>query len=283
MQSGLGVVSDLSAPVASGWINLASGMKGCERIEAFFSGPAYQPHRHDTYAIGRTISGVQRFQYRGEGSAGLPGTVMVLYPDELHDGQAGTEDGFHYQMIYLDPLLVQNALGHGHSLPFIAGGVTSHPQLLNAIDRIFAHISEPLETLQYDDAVYDISVALKAAAPTTNRRALSAPDYRATDTARDYLLHSSDQLISLEQLEMLTGQDRWKLSRDFRRVFGTSPYRYLILRRLDRAKARITAGQPLVQVALDTGFADQAHLTRHFRGAFGMTPAQWRKMTLKTR
>ncbi|KXG86151.1 AraC family transcriptional regulator [Agrobacterium bohemicum] len=258
-------------------------MEGCERIEAFFSGPAYQPHRHDTYAIGRTISGVQRFQYRGEGSAGVPGTVMVLYPDELHDGQAGTEDGFHYQMIYLDPLLVQNALGHGHALPFIPAGVTSNPQLLKAIDRIFAHISEPLETLQFDDAIYEIAAGLKAAGPPSGRRGISLPDYHAADKARDYLRHSNGQVVSLEQLETLTGQDRWKLSRDFRTVFGTSPYRYLTLRRLDHAKARIVEGQSLVQVALDVGFADQAHLTRHFRNTFGMTPAQWRKMTLTQR
>ncbi|WP_320198461.1 helix-turn-helix domain-containing protein [Agrobacterium sp. rho-13.3] len=276
----MGIVEDLSTRVASGWINLASGMEGCERIEAFFSGPAYQPHRHDTYAIGRTLSGVQRFQYRGQASAGVPGTVIVLHPDELHDGQAGTEDGFHYQMIYLDPLLVQQALGYGHALPFIPQGVSRDPRLLAAIDRIVGHISEPMETLQYDDAVFDIAKALQAAAPPTGRRKISLPDYQAADKARDYLRHSEGQVVSLEQLEALTGRDRWKLSRDFRAVFGTSPYRYLTLRRLDRAKAQIIDGRPLVQVALDAGFADQAHLTRHFRNSFGMTPAQWRKMTL---
>jgi AraC-like DNA-binding protein len=278
LDAGAGTVEDTSTNAACGWINLASGMDGCERIEAFFSGQAYEPHRHDTYAIGCTISGIQRFHYRGQVSDGVPGTAIILHPDELHDGQAGTEDGFHYRMIYLDPALVQQAIGGRRSLPFIPGGVSDDPRLLKAIDGMVAHMSEPMERLQYDDAVYDLAHALQAADPRSGAPYIATPDYRAADRARAYILHSEGEPISLEQLEQITGQNRWKLSRDFRTVFGTSPYRYLTLRRLDRAKAEIVKGMPLVQAALDAGFADQAHLTRHFRSAFGITPARWRKL-----
>jgi AraC-like DNA-binding protein len=278
LDAGAGAVEELSAGVAAGWISLASGMDGCERIEAFFSGQAYEPHRHDTYAIGRTISGVQRFHYRGQVSDGFPGNAIVLHPDELHDGQAGTEDGFHYRMIYLDPALVQKALGGCRSLPFIAGGVSDDPRLLKAIDGIVAHMSEPMEALQYDDAVFDLAHALQAAASPSGARNFAPLDYRAADTAREFIRDVAGEAVSLAQLERVTGRDRWKLSRDFRALFGTSPYRYLILRRLDRAKVAIIEGQPLVQAALDAGFADQAHFTRHFRNAFGMTPARWRKL-----
>lgn len=279
MDAGAGVIEDVSASLTANWINLASGMEGCERIEAFFSGQAYQPHRHDTYAIGRTISGVQRFHYRGQVSAGTPGTAIVLHPDELHDGQAGTEDGFHYRMIYLDPALVQQALGGCRALPFIREGVTDHPGLLKAIDGMVAHMSEPMEALQYDDAVYDLAHALQAAEGGLGTRSVALSDYRAADTAREYIRYSGGMPVSLERLEQVTGQDKWKLSRDFRAVFGTSPYRYLVLRRLDRAKAAIIAGRSLVQAALDAGFADQAHFTRHFRSAFGITPARWRRLS----
>jgi DNA-binding NarL/FixJ family response regulator len=37
-----------------------------ERFEAFFSGVSFDPHRHDTYAIGRTLAGVHCFNYRGD-------------------------------------------------------------------------------------------------------------------------------------------------------------------------------------------------------------------------
>jgi hypothetical protein len=42
---------------------------GIERLEAYFAGHGYDPHRHDTYAIGVTLSGVQLFDYRGHDGA----------------------------------------------------------------------------------------------------------------------------------------------------------------------------------------------------------------------
>jgi AraC-like DNA-binding protein len=60
---------------------------------------------------------------------------------------------------------------------------------------------------------------------------------------------------------------------------GTSPYRYSLLRRLDTARAQIARGRPLVDVALDLGFADQAHFTRRFTATFGITPGEYRRLT----
>jgi hypothetical protein len=46
-----------------------------ERIEAWFAGHGYAPHRHDTYSIGRTLSGVQSFHYKGTLRHGMPGDI----------------------------------------------------------------------------------------------------------------------------------------------------------------------------------------------------------------
>lgn len=43
------------------WILRAAPCGHVERIEAYFGGHGYDMHRHDTYAIGRTLSGVQSF------------------------------------------------------------------------------------------------------------------------------------------------------------------------------------------------------------------------------
>jgi len=56
---------------------------------------------------------------------------------------------------------------------------------------------------------------------------------------------------------------------------GTSPYRYLLMRRLGYAREQIARRRPLVEVAFDAGFADQAHFTRMFKAAFGITPARY--------
>jgi len=71
---------------------------------------------------------------------------------------------------------------------------------------------------------------------------------------------------------------RWSLSRDFRLLFGTSPYRYLTMRRLDLVRSLLIQGQSLVSAALIAGFTDQSHMTRQFSKTYGLSPARWMKM-----
>jgi AraC family transcriptional regulator len=67
-------------------------------------------------------------------------------------------------------------------------------------------------------------------------------------------------------------------SRSFRSSFGTSPHRYLILRRVEIAKTLLTeTNNSLVEIAAQTGFSDQAALTRTFAAIVGTTPAKWRR------
>ena len=80
------------------------------------------------------------------------------------------------------------------------------------------------------------------------------------------------------ELEAVTGLARYALARHFRACLGTSPYRYLVMRRLDRARALIASGSPLCDAALAAGFADQSHLTRHFKRAYGLAPGRWRAL-----
>lgn len=47
------------------WLRYAPAAPGIGRLEAYFTGHAYDDHRHDTYALGLTLSGVQSFDYRG--------------------------------------------------------------------------------------------------------------------------------------------------------------------------------------------------------------------------
>ena len=50
------------------------------------------------------------------------------------------------------------------------------------------------------------------------------------------------------------------------------------MRRLDLARTWIHQERPLVEIAYDAGFADQAHFTRTFKSAFGLTPARYRAL-----
>src|SRR5204863_3611037 len=120
-----------------------------------------------------------------------------------------------------------------------------------------------LEDLQRDAIVLDLAEALAAADRSMRRSALGSQDIRAVRRAREVL--DADDDVNSAALEAVTGVTRYALARHFRACLGTSPYRYLLMRRLDRARALIRAGVPLVDTALRCGFADQSHMTRHFK------------------
>ncbi len=50
------------------------------------------------------------------------------------------------------------------------------------------------------------------------------------------------------------------------------------MRRLDFARSRLRGGTPLADLALAAGFADQAHFTRMFKSAYGMTPGRYARL-----
>lgn len=261
------------------WIKIAPPSAKIERIEAYFSSHGYEPHRHDTYAIGRTLSGVQSFNYRGSKRHSLPGNIMVLHPDEIHDGEAGTLDGFQYRMIYLEPALIQKILG-GRPLPFIVGGITTDPRLFAATEPLLTAVENSFEMLEEEDALYDLAQTLSTlGGQNFHRRAF---DYKAAEIARQYIHSKFSHNITLDELSLISGRDRWSLSRDFRALFGTSPYRYVTMRRLEYSRRLMGTGLSLADVAVESGFSDQSHMTRQFIKTLGISPGRWLKIINKS-
>lgn len=254
---------------------------GVELFEAWLHGSGYRKHRHDTYAISLTRRGVLTFDYRGTGEFSLPGQVVVLHPDEPHDGHAGTDDGFGYRQLYLDPALIFDAVrvivGRPCPLPFVRDPVVTNPTLADAVTTAFASEREPLAI---DSLVTQVAEGLlQADASCTQIPVQQRLDVAAIERARQFLDTEKTRVVSSEELEVVTGLSRYDLARQFRLLCGTSPYRYLLMRRLDYAREQMALRRSLSDIAFDAGFADQAHFTRTFKAALGLTPTHWRAAT----
>ena len=148
-------------------ISIGRGCEGIERLEAQFRSRAFSPHRHDSYAIGITLSGVQTFHYRGEARHCLPGQCHILHPDEWHDGAPGNDEGFAYRIVYIDPSLIQAALERSGA-PFRArSGDRSHRCTEAGDDRAW-HLDAPIDDtsrVEITTVVTELLLANRAAAP----------------------------------------------------------------------------------------------------------------------
>lgn len=84
--------------------------------------------------------------------------------------------------------------------------------------------------------------------------------------------------IGLEEIAFYVRISRRQLERLFRRHVGTSPERYYLELRLTHARQLLQhTRQPLVDVALASGFASLPHFHRCFRAFFDITPGRFRE------
>jgi AraC-like DNA-binding protein len=258
-------------------IRFGPAAQGVERAEVHLAASAFEPHRHDTYAIGITTFGVQTFRYRRSRHICLPGQLHILHPDETHDGASGTDNGFGYRILYVAPELVRDALA-GRSLPFVAEPVHRLTPTARSITHLLDAIDEPISELTRAEIAVAIADVLLSLSGQPDRRR-STIDIRAVDLVREYLSACPREQTPASTLEAIAGTDRFTIARHFRWAYGTSPDRYRTLRRLALARAAIENGQSIAQAAAEAGFADQSHLTRQFKRTYGLTPAAWTALT----
>jgi len=253
---------------------------GVEFFEARFGGHAFEKHRHDTYAIGLTESGVQSFNYRGALRNSTAGKVIVLHPDEMHDGHSGSDSSFSYKMLYIEPAQISAAqlavCGRPCALPFAREVVSTNDTLASALLDAFRDDPEPLAL---DSLVVRLAEGLMAADPSAPQP-LESPnlDVVSLERTRQFLEAETGRVVHSSELEAVSGLTRYDLSRQFRKLYGTSPYRYSLMRRLNSAKRCMGEGLSLAELALDAGFSDQAHFTRMFKAAYGVTPARYNQL-----
>jgi AraC-like DNA-binding protein len=170
---------------------------------------------------------------------------------------------------------------HPCSLPFVRTPVSRNSKLSAAIISVFESTREPLAI---DSLIVQVAEGLMEADPSCQHIPLPRHlDVAALKRARQYLDAQKTQVVHSSELEAVTGLTRFDLARQFRVMCGTSPYRYLLMRRLDFAREQLAQDRPLVEVAIEAGFADQAHFSRMFKATFGITPARYSALRVPVR
>lgn len=129
-----------------------------------------------------------------------------------------------------------------------------------------------------DYATAEELLKLLALATGLTTRPLTTDDTLAA-AARDAIISDVPQAASLCSLADLLEVSPFRLSRAFSRRTGVSLTRYRNRVRVGRAMERLGGGETaLADLAVELGFADQAHLTRTVREHVGHTPAALRRL-----
>jgi AraC-like DNA-binding protein len=251
------------------WKPTVAGIR--EVLHARFTDHAYPPHTHDTWTLFIVDDGAIRYDLGGHARRAEPSMVTVLPPHVVHDGRPATRKGYRKRVLYLET----SVLGEHLIGPAIDRPVSPDPSLRRAVSGLHRALACIDDAFEAETRLAFVAERLRT---WLGEAPLEASPQRGQDLAeqlRAFLdSHAYEQVTMVAAAQQL-GAGPTQLARAFADVFRITPHAYVIGRRLDAARDRILAGQPLADVAADVGFFDQPHLTRRFKDFLGATPGRF--------
>jgi len=274
----------MAGEVARYWQHGA--VAGVDLLRARYVTHRYGRHSHETYTFGLIEAGVEEFEYGSSMLRAGPGAVALLDPDVVHTGHAATAWGWAYRVLYPQVSVVTEVaaqLGWRGGTPRFPQTVLYDPAtaaLLRSAHRAAECGDQLASSTLLTTALAGLLSAHAAAGPAGGPSPVKkAPD--AVGVVRDLLAERLADPPTLAELAQLTGLSQFALLRAFRAATGLPPHAYLNQLRVRRARRLLDDGLPAAEVAARTGFADQAHLTRHFKRVVGVPPAAYQRERLQ--
>ncbi|KQV11364.1 AraC family transcriptional regulator [Rhizobium sp. Root1203] len=258
----------------------ARRFRDMECLSASFLTHEYAPHAHDTFSIGAIESGSQIARVKGKREETGPGDLYLIDPGVVHDGAPGGE-GYRYRMIYPDTTLLVDILEDVsgkvfNATPSFPKELPRDPQMAIAFHAAHRALETGAGALESEEGMLQLLAALFDRHGSAVIVPLDTMERTAVARARDYLIENFDTDIGLEEVAKVTGLSRAHLIRAFRKEYHITPHAFLTDKRVREARKLLRAGQAPADVAIQCGFADQAHFTRHFKARTGVTPGQFR-------
>lgn len=245
----------------------------------------YGRHWHATYGLGVVEQGAQR-SASGQGDVeAFAGDLITTNPGEVHDGRPLGADSRRWRMVYLEPQIVGSMVEVPADMALIRPVVhdarlgQALRLLLDRLECWNAGAATPADALACDEALTHACGLLLQGHATAMAPQEGGAGIATTRmlTVRDRLGDDPLDVPSLEQLATLAGLSKFQLLRQFQKVFGLTPFAWLLQQRAERARALIRDGAGLASAAAACGFADQSHMTRTFARHFGFTPGAWQQ------
>jgi len=252
-------------------------LSNLELLRATYVTHTFAPHTHEGYVIGVIEQGAEQFEYRRSRHIAPAGSIVFINPGEVHTGSSATDHGWTYRTLYPSIELLQRAVsdltGRQRDIPFFAEPVVHDPELMMEISLAHRAIEEQASALERESRLlWTLSRLIVRYADDHPRLRPLTKEHLGIQRVRSYLEENYAENISLAELASLAHLSPFHLLRSFRNQVNLPPHAYQIQVRITRAKQMLRMGMSCVDTALAVGFADQSHLTKHFKRIVGVPP-----------
>ncbi|MCK2086244.1 AraC family transcriptional regulator [Aeromonas sp. 3925] len=236
----------------------------------------YDKHSHPHFSIGAITGGHSHYLNQRSLQEVGPGSLVLMNPEEVHACNPIADQPWSYLMFYLDTDWLrsqQEEAGLGSEFRPFDMTASRDPLLYRGLQHLHHQLVEAPDPLAREVACHLFSRQLLAR--LTPARWDDRPP-RHLQRAAELMQDDSASPLSLSQLSAVAGLTPSHFVRAFSHHYGMTPHAYLLDRRIRHARTLLRQGQPLAEVALASGFADQAHFQRQFKRRVAATPGQYR-------
>ncbi|HYO63007.1 MAG TPA: AraC family transcriptional regulator [Pyrinomonadaceae bacterium] len=252
---------------------------GLELGYARYRDHAFPRHLHEEYIVGVIVQGVEELRHRGRVYAAPAGSLVLMNPGEPHSNYSVDAQGFTYRTFYPSAALLaqigEDIAGRARP-PCFPDPVVPKSPVYNLLLRLHVTLEQDGSALERESEFISAMAELFAAHGSGGASALPVGGaHRYVGVAREYLEANYAENVSLRQLAAVCDISPFHLLRTFRDAVGLPPFEYQTQLRISHAKRLLRDGWSIADAAAETGFADQSHLTRHFKRVVGLTPGKY--------
>lgn len=255
-------------------------LTGVELLTARYIEHRFVPHVHDGFVIGMIMEGAQRYRYRGAEHLAPMGTLVLINPDEVHNGKKGHDAGWRYRAFYPDNQQIYGLMEElglpGTHLPTFKDTLLHDPELFSGLYQLHQLLEGPESALQQQTVWRQMMLVLLNRHARLPQPAKPGVEHRAVHQAKELLHARLAEPPSLEELAAAVNLSPFHFARVFQRATGMAPHTWLMQQRIAHARALLQQGCLPLHVAAQLGFADQSHLSRQFKKVYGVGPGAYR-------
>lgn len=242
----------------------------------------YPKHWHEEYQVCLIENGGGELLYGGVAYPTPSGSLFVLAPGETHANRTDDKCGCSFRSLYLSPEWMRGALDEAmegrRESPVFTLPMIFDRRVMTLYRQLHLSLEIQASRLERESRLLEFLMLLvsrcAAKQPTFDRTGSVKPVVRRL---REFIADCFAENITLKQLSSLANLSPYHLNRVFSAEYGLPPHAFQTQLRIARAKRLLREGTPISDVAVQTGFADQSHLTRHFKRLVRMTPGQYQR------
>lgn len=241
----------------------------------------YTRHSHAHFSIGAITAGRSTYVHEHMQCEVSAGTVVLMNPGDVHACNPINDQPWSYLMLYVEtPWLsdLQRQLGVSHDQAFRRFAVThtADAWLFDGLNNLYAVLTDSDQ-----DILCKHSAAVEYFTEVQQRLNPAEQPLREANArlerAAEYIRENCTKMLKLEDICAAAQLSPSYLIRAFKQHFGMTPHAFLLNRRIQFAREQLRRGRLIADVALEAGFADQAHFQRVFKQHLAATPGQYQR------